>query len=616
MPITGSGGAAEVDPVASLVTALNSATAATTTAGTAATAASSALSSRQVIAGTGLTGGGTLAADRTLAVDFASSGTSSATKAVRADDSRLSSASSASRGFAVPSGSLDVWKAARSNAANELVEIVVFGDSTTAGSCFDAPANSGGIYSWTQRLRSRILAAGYSDGGRGIVCANDAIGQNPDGITSYTRTGFAWGGNGNGPFGTNSFASNTASDVITFSGKGTAIRLLYSGVGTAGGFSYSVDGGAAANVEANYNGFHGDAILASGLAEGTHTLAITNLGGSLASAPGLIVAAAGATGTGTGTNMANNPTAYQYVVTGVYAGGETTASSALAITQPYSAGNRASLSFNISNNGAQSYNVYRRISGSGSYAQILSAVAPTGGAGATSGNTTVTDDGSYAPNTGVNPPASATIRNTANKDVQVAPVFLRATGISVSNWGVSGSTYGSFFGTSNASLGNYQAQLGMGVTPGVASAPAAVPYGWASPEASHPTYARCRLAISALGINNQQGAADQAAADAACSSVKNSIAIFVKMARAAGADPLIVIPHLSIASNSHLYQGQIQEAIQSAASSWGVPWVDFNEAIGPVATLIARGSPAVAVHATKWCYDAEADYLWDNVLSQ
>lgn len=47
---------------------------------------------RQIATGLGLTGGGTLAADRTLAVDFAASGAVSATKAVRADDSRLSDA--------------------------------------------------------------------------------------------------------------------------------------------------------------------------------------------------------------------------------------------------------------------------------------------------------------------------------------------------------------------------------------------------------------------------------------------------------------------------------------------------------------------------------------------
>lgn len=43
-------------------------------------------------AGTGLTGGGDLTTNRSFAVDFAASGTSSSTKAVRADDSRLSDA--------------------------------------------------------------------------------------------------------------------------------------------------------------------------------------------------------------------------------------------------------------------------------------------------------------------------------------------------------------------------------------------------------------------------------------------------------------------------------------------------------------------------------------------
>jgi hypothetical protein len=43
-------------------------------------------------AGTGLTGGGDLSANRSFAVDFATSGTTSNTKAVRADDSRLSDA--------------------------------------------------------------------------------------------------------------------------------------------------------------------------------------------------------------------------------------------------------------------------------------------------------------------------------------------------------------------------------------------------------------------------------------------------------------------------------------------------------------------------------------------
>ena len=51
-----------------------------------------ALSNRVMTAGLGLTGGGDLSADREFTVDFAASGVSSATQAVRADDSRLSDA--------------------------------------------------------------------------------------------------------------------------------------------------------------------------------------------------------------------------------------------------------------------------------------------------------------------------------------------------------------------------------------------------------------------------------------------------------------------------------------------------------------------------------------------
>ena len=55
-------------------------------------ASTAVLPTRQVATGTGLTGGGDLSVDRTLAVDFVASGAPSASKAVRADDSRLSDA--------------------------------------------------------------------------------------------------------------------------------------------------------------------------------------------------------------------------------------------------------------------------------------------------------------------------------------------------------------------------------------------------------------------------------------------------------------------------------------------------------------------------------------------
>lgn len=54
--------------------------------------AAKALNTRQILAGTGLTGGGDLTADRTLTVDFAGAGVTTAGKVVNANDARLSDA--------------------------------------------------------------------------------------------------------------------------------------------------------------------------------------------------------------------------------------------------------------------------------------------------------------------------------------------------------------------------------------------------------------------------------------------------------------------------------------------------------------------------------------------
>lgn len=520
------------------------------------------------------------------------------------------------RGYYVPAGSLDVWKAARNNANNELVEIVIFGDSTTSGSCYDPPANSNSIYSWTQRLRARILAAGFKDGGRGIVATNEiAPGMNPDGITAISAvTGFASSDN-NGALLTDSFKSVAGADAFTVSGKGTAIRLLITKLAAAGGFTYSIDGGAAVTVESTFNGFTGDAILAaSGLTEGTHTCRIVNLGGSLFGPPTITDAGTGGFGTGENPNLTTGQ-AYDYVITTVTASGETVASNVITKTESFTTPNRVSLLLNIANNGAQSYNVYRRNSGVGVYGRLQTAVAPVGGAGATSGFTAITDNGSAAPNAGVNPPSTSTAgRNATNSTVQLVPAFIRATGIVIHKAGISGISSSSYFSSQNPNLGNYPAQLLVGVTPGVPSSGGAQ-YGWAQPEAAHPAFPRCRLVIWALGINDQQGSVSQATATAAAALQLDNMAIWARMARSAGADPLVVIPHYSLAANNHVYAGEFITATAAGAKAMSLPIVDFNEAIGP-AGLYPSSIGVAAVHATQATYNLEADFLWDRVLSR
>lgn len=533
------------------------------------------------------------------------------------DSAGSGSAALSGRGYDVPPGSLDVWKAARANATNELVEIVIFGDSTTSGSCFDPPANSNSIYSWTQRLRARIASAGFLNGGRGVVSANEiAPGMNPDGITAISAiTGFGSNDN-NGPLLTDSLKSVAGGDSVTIQGKGTAIRLHYFKGSGAGGFTYAVDGGAAVTVEAGGSSFSGDSILvASGLADATHSIVITNLGGQLWTPPTIQLGSTGAFGSGANANMGDNPTTYDYVVTAVTAAGETVASASVTKQQGFTGGNRVSLSVAVTNNGAQSYNVYRRISGSGAYA-FLANMAPTGGAGATTGFSTYVDTGAVAPNAGVNPPIVSTAgRNATNAVVQVVPAFFRATGVVVNKAGISGISSGSFFNPANPLLGNYPAQLLLGLTPGVPAG--GQQYGWVQPEGAHPRFARCRLAIFALGINDMQGAyaSGQTAITAAAATLRDNIAVFVRMARSAGADPLIVIPHYNIAQGNHNYAGEFFAASQSTAAAMSVPWVDFNEALGPASGWDAKGV-AQTVHTSQAAYNLEADFLWDNVLSK
>lgn len=66
------------------------------------------------------------------------------------------------KGVYIPTGSLNIWRTARNNAASALCEVAIIGDSTTFGI-------SGGFYNypWPSKLRRLSVAAGFADGGRG-----------------------------------------------------------------------------------------------------------------------------------------------------------------------------------------------------------------------------------------------------------------------------------------------------------------------------------------------------------------------------------------------------------------------------------------------------------------
>lgn len=375
------------------------------------------------------------------------------------------------RGIIIPKGSLDVWRAARAAGAATRTEVVCFGDSTTFG--------SGANYSWVQKLRALAVAAGFSDGGRGIAGWSDVAAMSgPENIPIIqSQTGFNSPGDGLDMLLTETPTTFTIGATITFQGYGTKARLHYTKGAAFGSFTYSIDGGTPVTVNAN---------LGSGFAADTLYL---NLGGTDSTL---------------------------HTITIVNAGG-----------------------------------------------------------------------------------------GSSNR-VGVVAEFLKTAGITFHKQAISGITYGSFFGTANSNLGNYQAQLALGLVPGIGSS--ANSLGWGSPKATRPNYRNPSLAISALGINDQQGASSTNT-----DATEAGVEMFIRMARAAGADPLVVIPHLDYAANAHLYSGSFKRAIMAVAEAHQCATVDFNEALGPI--NVGASLYGVGPHLNQAAHDAEAGFLWTNALS-
>lgn len=129
--------------------------------------------SRLVSTGTGLLGGGDLSANRTLSVDFAASGTTSSTKAVRADDSRLTPAATV----------ITADKPATDNATTYPVGLSMF-QVSTAGAGW--PDTLGVVVThYINANRGHQLF--YSKGGVSYTRSADAASTN--GWTTWTRAG-------------------------------------------------------------------------------------------------------------------------------------------------------------------------------------------------------------------------------------------------------------------------------------------------------------------------------------------------------------------------------------------------------------------------------------------
>lgn len=191
-----------------------------------------------------------------------------------------------------------------------------------------------------------------------------------------------------------------------------------------------------------------------------------------------------------------------------------------------------------------------------------------------------------------------TVRVTnVSGDARVLVDWLRTSGLVVHRSGVPGiqSNYAARDGRLGASVGlagNY-ADTG-------------------AAEGAHPHARRVRLAIWALGINDQQGG------DTTAATYTANLNRFITAARAAGADPLIVVPHYEAAGNPQ-YAPTFKTAAWNAATTQGVALVDFgvDGALGPSSQWVSKGYIATMgdPHLTPLGYDTQAAYLAPVLLN-
>lgn len=515
-------------------------------------------------------------------------------------------------GYSIPAGSLAVWDAARDSSATVQRDVTIFGDSTTEGVL--TPSGTGAGY--VPALRSLAIADGVTDGGRGQIDGiyDTAVVSGENFGAFVSRTGWAAAVT-NTPPGPNSFASNTVGDVLTLQYKApaNAMRVRCSSNAATGRLTVAVDGATIGTIDPYVLGqTYGQTVKAfTGLpAGGPHTVTVTNTGGAPAPAPQQFRTAGSAT-----TGGAVTPGAYTYATTFVDTSGrETTLGPTASITVPAGTStNTVTTAMDTSVPGGIAKARLYRASGAGvsnpaSFQMVLEQ-ASNGGA------QIILIDVGNAP--GAAPATSNTaVLDPANggpKAASIAVDFYDSTrGITFHRVGYSGQKYVTSFNPAGQPLSaaNFDTQTHLGLSTGLGGTNPA--YDWTVTVSSNPDRRRPALAMCAYGINDMNQATAQTDIIPA---VQNGVAAFVRFCRAAGCDPLVIVPHLEYATDAaHLtYLAQVRDAIVNTADAHGVAWVDFNQALPPFNA--ASAATYGTVHLTQAGYDAEASYLWDNVLS-
>jgi hypothetical protein len=527
---------------------------------------------------------------------------------------------SAGRGYKIPAGSLDTWRAARDASATTRKDVLCSGDSTTAGGL--AGSLNG---SWVGALRAIAVAAGVTDGGRGQISGiyDDATASGESFAAFVSRTGWATGSPNSTP-GPLIFSSTVVGDVLTLQYKApsNAVRIRCSSYQSTGLLTVKVNGVTVGtiqpwvNKDAANGGVYGQKVkVFTGLTAGGsgQTLTIENTGGATIPNPSQFRTAGTAS-----TGGALAPGSYTYAATFVDAGGLETALSPTG-NQTVPAGtstNTVTTALDVSPNpgnvppGITKVRLYRAtgtgVSNPASFQRVLE-VNNNGGA------QVVLVDVGNAP--GAAPPSSTQspqFDQTVGgpKTAGVAVEFFDSTkGITFHRAGYIGQKYASLYRSDGNSLSTcgYDMQTHMGLVPGLPGLSGAN-FDWNALKDTSSDARKVCLAICAFGINDMNLysslTSDLQAVTQGCST-------FIKAARSAGADPLVVIPHLEFAGDAipMQYVGLFRQAIVNTADAHNAAWVDFSYALGT-----PQGGPAV--HLSYAQYTTQAQFLWDNVLSK
>lgn len=269
-------------------------------------------STRQVISGTGLAGGGDLTANRTLSVvndttvqkiELAAAGTLVGTRkrlniiegsnvtvdvsddaannkvdlTIAAPDAVVANSYSQQQLASQRAQALVPWMSGLANRHYARCNIVCIGDSITEGQGADT-VDRRWIARLRDNLRARFQTTGLSGGGRGF------LGSAGTGQISFTWpatvTGTPTAASTLGPK-SQFLQLNASGQAIDYALTGTSADIMWTQVPFGGTFSWAVDGGAATNVSTNGGSIADGKLTHINLgASGAHTLRLAWVSGS------------------------------------------------------------------------------------------------------------------------------------------------------------------------------------------------------------------------------------------------------------------------------------------------------------------------------------------------